>query len=813
MKNIIILFFIFLIINPVTAQPFKHWPYTVENTYKAAAAISNQLYHTKLEIQFDLEKEWLFGKAWLSIKPYHYTSHTVTLDAKWMDIKEIALVSGEKKQALQYTYDSLRLFITLDKAYAAGESYTLYIDYTAKPGEFAAASKNIDAASKGLYFIHATGSSKDKPVQVWSHGGTDYNSVWMPTIDNPNQKTTSEINITVLPSFVTLSNGLLVKQKNNPDGSRTDTWKMDTPHSPYLFFAGAGNFSVIKDSYKGKEVSYYVEKKQEPFARKIFGSTPEMIDFFSARLQVDFPWQKYSQIVVREYMNGAMENTTAVLHQEDAYQDSRELTDGNRWETTIAHEVFHHWFGNLVTPESWSNIAVSEGPANYGEYLWLEYKYGKDVADEHGADDIQLYLADPANALKKTIRFEYDDKEALFDAVSFNKSGRILHMLRNYVGEDAFWLSLGKYLSVNRFKSTEATHLRMAFEEVTGEDLSWFWNQWYYGNGHPKLKIHYGYIDSSGRVTVAISQLQKNAAAFKLPIAIDVYTDSAPQRHYVWLTNMTDTFTFSCGKKPLLVNADADKVLLCEKTENKTAAQYIYQLENAPLYADRREAIEYLFQKNMTELMLGLQDKYAGIRRLTIEKLEQSKLAKNADIIAAVEKITGIEKDKKTLAAAIRLLGNTADKKYDPLYSRFINDSSYTVAAASLEAQGKLYPEKLYTLAKKYSSGARGPLQRTVMKILTSQGADADFEYVAGHFGEMSFNEEKLLLLGPFVSYLGKIKNVDNIKKGIALVLKTKALAPARYKAYTDPLFNSVLKELATIKGGEIELYIKTVSP
>lgn len=812
MKSIIVVFFIFLMVNPVAAQPFKHWQSPVENTYKAAAAISNQLYHTKLEIQFDLEKELLFGKAWLSIKPYHYSSHTVTLDAKWMDIKDIALVSGEKKYTLHYTYDSLQLCITLDKAYAAGESYTLYIDYTAKPGEFAAASKNIDAASKGLYFINTTGSSKDKPVQVWSHGGTGYNSVWMPTMDNPNQKTTSEISITVLPSFVTLSNGLLVNQKNNPDGSRTDTWKTDTPHSPYLFFVGAGNFSVVKDSYKGKEVSYYVEKKQELFARKIFGSTPEMIDFFSARLQVDFPWQKYSQIVVRNYMNGAMENTTAVLHQEDAYQDNRELTDGNRWETTIAHEVFHHWFGNLVTPESWSNIAVSEGPANYGEYLWLEHKYGKDAADEHAAEDIQLYMADPANALKKTIRFDYEDRESLFDAVSFNKSGRILDMLRNYVGDDAFWQSLGRYLTKYQFKTAEAAHLRLAFEEVTGEDLNWFWNQWYYGNGHPKLRIDYGYIDSAGKVTVAINQLQKTGTTFQVPMAIDIYSDSGKQRQYVWLRNTADTFTFS-GKKPLLVNADADKVLLCEKTENKTTAQYIYQLIHAPHYADRREAIGHLFQKNSKDLLLGLKDRYAGIRRWTIEKIGQSKLTKDTAVMAAIEKITTAEKDKKTLAAAIRLLGKTADKKYEPLYNRFITDSSYSVAAASLEALGKLYPAKLYELAKKYSSGARGDLQKTVIKTFTSQGADADFEYVAGHFGEMSFNEEKLLLLEPFISYLGKIKNIDNIKKGIALVLNTKALAPARYRTYTDPLFNSVLKELATIKGGEIDAYIKTVSP
>ena len=128
-------------------------------------------------------------------------------------------------------------------------------------------------------------------------GRNESNSAWVPTIDKPNQKTTDEISMTVPDKYQTLSNGVLVKQKKNNDGTRTDTWKMDLPHAPYLMMMAVGEYSIIKDSYKGKEVSYYVEKEYAPVARKIFGLTPEMIDFFSRITGVDYPWPKYSQIV------------------------------------------------------------------------------------------------------------------------------------------------------------------------------------------------------------------------------------------------------------------------------------------------------------------------------------------------------------------------------------------------------------------------------------------------------------------------------------------------------------------------------------
>ena len=779
--------------------------------YRGSYPKINELLHTKLEVKFDYDKAWMYGKAWVTLKPHFYPTDSLKLDAKGMDIKEVAVMKGAAKTALKYTYDSLQLSIKLDKTYKGGENYTIYISYTSRPNDLTVKGSAAITDAKGLYFINPKGEDKDKPTQIWTQGETEANSVWMPTIDKPNQKSTEEIYMTVPAKYVTLSNGLLINQKKNTDGTRTDYWKMDLPHAPYLFFMGVGDFAIVKDKYKEKEVNYYVEKKYESVARKIFGNTPAMIKFYSEKLGIDYPWAKYSQIVGRDYVSGAMENTTATLHQESAYQNARQLVDGNSWEETIAHELFHQWFGDLVTAESWSNLTVNESFANYSEYLWMEHKDGKDAADEHHYQDMQGYLMQPGNDKKDLVRFKYADKEDMFDGVSYNKGGRILNMLRNYVGDDAFFKSLNNYLTSNKFKAGEAGQLRLAFEEVTGQDLNWYWNQWYYGSGHPKLKIDYVYDDAAGTAKVIIEQTQKTDKVFRLPIAIDIYNGAVKERKKVWVENKIDSFTFSYTKHPDLINVDADKVILCEKTDNKTAENFIHQLKYAPNYLDRREAIEFLGKKGMKELTLGLQDKYNGLRRMTMERLGKSAMAKDADVIAAIEKIAKKDKDKKTQAAAIKFLAKTGDAKYESLYNKFISDSSYSVAGAALEGLEKLAPEKAYDLAKKYSSDTKAGLAEVVNRIITSKGAEADFDFIANQYRDSPPSQEKVAATAQFCSYLEKVNDEAKVKKGIDYVVKFYNQIPEQYRSYVDPAFKSSLDKLGKAKGAAITGYISSV--
>jgi len=804
------LFFMLILLSGVsitkaqtTDTPDTSW----KKVYRGSYPKTNELVHTKLEVKFDYPKSWMYGKAWLTLKPHFYATDTLTLDAKGMDIKEIAIIHGTAKTALKYSYDSLQLFIKLDKSYKGDEKYTIYISYTARPNDLKVEGSAAITDAKGLYFINPKGEDKDKPTQIWTQGETEANSVWMPTIDKPDQKSTEEIYMTVPEKYVTLSNGLMISQKKNTDGTRTDYWKMDLPHAPYLFFMGIGDFVIVKDKYKTIPVDYYVDRPYESVARKIFGNTPEMIGFYENILGVPYQWPKYDQIVGRDFVSGAMENTTATLHQESAYQNARQLVDGNAWEETIAHELFHHWFGDLVTTESWSNITVNESFANYSEYLWEEHKYGKDAADAHNLEDMQGYLQSGSDS-KNLVRFYYANKEDVFDAVSYNKGGRILNMLRNYVGDAAFFKSLNTYLNAHKFKTGAADQLRLAFEEVTGQDMNWFWNQWYYGSGQPKLKIDYVYDDVAGKAQVIIEQTQKTGKTFRLPFAIDLYNGANKTTTKVLVKNNIDTFTLSYSKHPDLINVDADKILLCEKTDNKTAANFIHQYKYAPNYLDRKEALDYFDKNNMAELNLGLKDKFAGLRKLTITRLQKAKAEPDAAVIKDIENIANSDKDKKTQAAALIFLVATSNAKYAQLYTKFVNDSSYNVAGAALQGLINLDPTNAYKLAKKYSTDAKEGLGDVVSKILVAEGTEDDYDFISKLYNEAPPGQDKVGNTAGYIDYLSKVSDLAKIKKGIDNVMRFRNLIPEQYRGFIDPMFKKSFDKLSKAKGADIENYI-----
>ncbi len=780
--------------------------------YRESSPKINDLVHTKLDVKFDYAKSYMYGKEWLTLQPHFYPTDSLLLDAKGMEIKELSVMNGTSKTPLKYTYDGMQLKVKLDRMYMRSEKYTLYIDYISKPDELKSEGSVAITDAKGLYFINPKGEDKDKPTQIWTQGETESNSAWMVTIDKPNQKTTEEITMTVPDKYVTLSNGLLVSQKKNADGTRTDSWKMDLPHAPYLFFMGVGEYVITKDKYKEKEVSYYLEKEYAPYARKIFGNTPEMIKFYSEKLGIDFPWPKYSQIVGRDYVSGAMENTTATLHQESANQNARELLDGNAWEETIAHELFHQWFGDLVTAESWSNITVNESFANYSEYLWDEFKYGKDYADEHNYADMREYF-ESSSEQKDLVRFHYSNKEDVFDRVSYNKGGRILHMLRNYVGDDAFYKSLNNYLTTNKFKSGEAGQLRLAFEEVTGKDMNWFWNQWYYGSGHPKLKINYNYDipGMAGVAEVIVEQTQKTGKIFTLPIAIDVYTNGTAQRYNVWLKNQADTFYFTATTKPELINVDAEKILLAEKVDNKSEDNFIAQYKYAKNYLDRKEALDFFAKKNMPEIAKGLHDKFFKLKISTMQKIGSSPYKADPVVLSDIEDMAKKDNNKKVRAAAISYLVKNGDPKYLPIFQDAVSDSSYSVAGAAFRGLAKFDSANAYTLAKKYSNDAKGDLGNEISKILFKYGTEADFDFIAKSFKDFPLTQEKMGVTESFIQYLLKINDISKIKKGIDLIIELRNLVPEPYRPYVDPSFKNGFDKLSNAKGKEVEDYIKSV--
>lgn len=695
-----------------------------EKVYRATHTKVTELKHTKLKVNFDYQKEQMNGEEWLTASPYFYPTNELILDAKAMLIHEVALDNNGKKSPLKYEYKDDILKITLDKTYQKNQDYTVYIKYTSRPNEVKQQGSMAINDAKGLYFINAQGTDPELPTQIWTQGETESSSAWFPTIDKPNQKTTQEIYMTVPDKYVTLSNGILKDSQKESNGLRTDHWVMDKRHSTYLFFMGVGEYAIVKDKWKNIPVDYYIEKEYEPYAKQIYGNTPEMIEFFSKRMNYDYPWAKYAQISGRNYVSGAMENTTATLHGSDILQKPGQLIDENTWEDTIAHELFHHWFGDLVTAESWSNLTVNESFANYSEYLWNEHKYGKDQADYHLMTDVNRYIHNPSDFNKNLVRFNYASREDVFDLVTYQKGGGILNMLRNYLGDDAFFAGMNDYLKTNEYQNAEAHQLRLSFEKVSGKDLNWFFNQWYFGSGNPKINYTSTFEPVKKQVAVTINQTQDQM--FEFPLAIDVYDNGKPKRYNVWVkADAKNTFNFDVSKTPDLVNINADGVLLADITDTKTPEQNLLQFTNSKEFKNRYNALAGIKDQvgkspAATKLLAAaLKDPFFRIRIQALELVDLSNPEQMKALGADVEKLASNDPKTLTQAAAIAALAKAKDKKYLPLFEKGMGAVSNAVKGSSLGAILAIDPSKANSLADKIDlDGASDELQAQLLPII-----------------------------------------------------------------------------------------------
>jgi len=657
--------------------------------YRASNSKIWDLLHTKLELSFDWEKEQVDGIAHLELKPYFYPQDNIVLDAKGFDILKIGLVTGDGQQNLVFDYDDEQVVIELPKEYTRDEKVIIRMDYFATPGTRELKGSDAIYSDQGLYFINPTNEDPDKPQQIWTQGETQANSAWFPTIDSPNERCTQEVYVTVDDRFKTLSNGELVYSQKNENGTRTDYWKMDKPHAPYLHMLAVGEFSVVKDKWNEVPLEYWVEPEFEKYADDIFGNTPEMMEYFSELFDYPYPWNKYSQIVVRDFVSGAMENTTASVFMEDLQVTDRELLDEN-WDYIIAHELMHQWFGDLVTTESWSNLPLNEGFANYAEYLWNEYKYGVDEADYSNWIETQNYLDESETKQVPLIRFYYDDREDMFDRHSYDKAGRVLHMLRNYVGDEAFFSSLNHYLKTNAFQSVEIHNLRLSFERIIGEDLNWFFDQWFQNPGHPVIEVEHEYTNDS--LHLYLYQLQDTTLSpvFIVPTYVDVHINGDIDRFPLLIQDQNEKYSFYYASKPDLVVFDSDQQLLGDINHIKTSEELIYQYRNSDKFLLRFTALNEVMEigsdaQRTTIIKEALGDPFWRMRVTAIELAEEYGIMEDDEVLASVR---DLYYDEKSLvrAASLGALTQRDPEAYRDLITLGLADSSFSVAGTALAA-------------------------------------------------------------------------------------------------------------------------------
>ncbi|QXV63901.1 M1 family metallopeptidase [Mucilaginibacter sp. 21P] len=760
-----------------------------DNLNTAPAELTSTLVDTKLEVKFDFQKHYLIGAEWITLKALRRTD-SAFIDAKGMDIVSVMLLKANKKLTLQYKYDGSKIRIALGKKLALNELYRLHIKYVAKPDELKLPQQRRISETKGLYFINTRGEEKNTPVEIWTQGEPEASSIWFPTIDRPDQKTTAQISITVPARYTTLSNGALISKVAAPGNMRTDTWKMSKPHSPYLFMMAVGEFDVYREKDTKPEISYYMEKKYSPYARSLFSKTPEMIAYYSKVLGVPFPWNKYSQVVVRNYTSGAMENTTATLIGEFAQKTSAEIKDEgyDDRESTIAHELFHQWFGDLVTCKDWNNVTVNESLATWAESLWAEHKYGRECGEAELFKDSKIYLGGDNVTKKALVRTSYKNSQEVFDEVSYQKGACVLAMLRNYLTDKIFFKGLNIYLLKHAYNSASALDLQRAFEQASAQKLDWFFNQWYNRPGHPVLDITYKWDQAAKKQKVILKQTQEGEA-FKFPLHVDVYLNKQRKRFNLWMNSKADSLEFNLAAEPELVNVDGDRVLLADLNDHKTLKQYIAQYNEGIKLADRADAIDKLSamqdSTGAKELMLSaLTDRNAELRAMVIMKLDLTKTLLKPEAEVALRNVILHDNTPFVKAGAIRKISSLKDKANYAVFVKALNSNSYAIKGAALLALADLDPARAIKLAKPLEADNKGELTMAIVRTYFSYGNEEQLEFVTKVFDESSLDTRFDIAKGCTI-LLSRVNNsslvFSNIDKIKLLAIEFKKFGVDKY--------------------------------
>jgi aminopeptidase N len=542
-----------------------------------------------IRTRFDAPNRTVIGDETVTLKPLATGFKSFDLDASSMKIEAVTL--GDSNTTLQWTQPPNKLAITLDRAYEPAESINIRIQYRAIP-------------DKGLYFIPQTRGTAglSRPAQIWTQGEPEENHYWFPCYDFPDDRATSEQYITTGADEIAISNGALLETTTNADGTHTFHWKMEQPHSSYLISMVVGNYTKLTDTYKNIPVEYYTYRGTEEDARRAFAKTPEMMRVFSEKLNFDFPFNKYAQTIVANFIFGGMENITATTHADTEILGTTSKESQLSTENLVSHELSHSWFGDLVTCKDWSQAWLNEGFATFMEAAFREYEAGHDAYLSEMRSSSYLYFLEDTLKYRRPIVYDrYRSPIDLFDATLYKKGALILHMLRETVGDEMFWKALNKYLNENQNKLVETSDLERAFEETTGQHLDWFFDQWVYKAGYPELRVRSLYEPRTRALTLDVTQTQTpdatTPAIFRLPVEIELATAQGKRTERIEITARHQSFTFKLDSKPLLIRFDKGERILKKLDFPQPTARLAYQLAHSSDAIGRIEAAEALLGK------------------------------------------------------------------------------------------------------------------------------------------------------------------------------------------------------------------------
>ena len=497
--------------------------------------------HLALDLTLELGERSVRGTATLDVRRVDPEATELALDALGFELRELT-VDGQRAA---YRYDGRVLAIAID---AGREAARVVVRYRATP-------------RKGLYFLEPDEHYPDRPRQVWSQCQEEDARHWFPCHDSPHVKMTTELTAHVPAGWYALSNGALVSSSRPKDGGGAGWsfhWKMSEPHPSYLVTLAAGEFAEIPGAVKvgDREVplSYLVPKGREEDAKRTFARTPDMVRYFGEVTGVPYPWNKYAQVVVADFIFGGMENTTATTMYEHILLDERAALDISS-DDLIAHELAHQWFGDYVTCRAWYEGWLNEGFATFFEHVWREKRLGRDEYELGLKVDLDAYLSEAHGRYRRAIvTQDFDSPLDLFDRHLYEKGGLLLHALRVELGDALFWKGVRVYLATHARGVVETRDLSRAMEEVSGRSLGRFFEQGVYKAGHPEMDVDVSW--DKGVLTVATKQTQATTdgvpACFELTLDLDLGAD----RHAVRVTEKQQSFAIPSPQRPPFVVVD-----------------------------------------------------------------------------------------------------------------------------------------------------------------------------------------------------------------------------------------------------------------
>ncbi len=633
--------------------------------------------HIKLTVSFDLDKKQVIGRAELRLRPIVDGVQRIELDCEDTRVDSVSV--GQTRAG--FVIDGKKLRIELPRRYSRGRAFLLAIEYVSTPRQ-------------GIYFTGPDEGYPDKPVQIWTQGQDTDNHHWFPCIDEPKGRLTSEIVATVTDSWTVISNGRLISDRRNRDeGTRTVRWLQDKKHAVYLITLVAGEFSRVVQQEEGPLIDFYCEPGREEDAERAFENTAAMIALYEEDFGEKYPWDKYTQVAVQDFIFGGMENTSATTQTDLTLHDERAHLDFSS-DFLVAHEAVHQWFGDQITCREWSHGWLNEGFATYFEARWQEHHRG---IDEYLYEILLMargYLSESYQ--RPIVQRSYNQPVDIFDRHLYEKGGLVLHMLRRELGDEAFFDSIRHYLSRYKDHNVLTVDLQRAIEDVTGRNMDWFFDQWVFCPGHPQFKVTYSWNDDERTATLSVRQTQKNP--FRCSLDIAFLLEDGRQEYRAKITEKEHSFVYRLDSQPKAVQFDSGYSVLKTVDFKKSQDQLIYQLQNDEDVIGRIDAAQGLGKQTSPEAIEALgkavnEDAFWGVRVAAARALGEIRTGAALDALVGCAE-TDHPKARRGVAEALGkfkrpLAASTLTAMLD-------SDESYYVAATAASSLGQTKSDRAH---------------------------------------------------------------------------------------------------------------------